>query len=97
MRFRDWFLSEDVYDGGNLQNFPGQNLNTGLPVASKISTKDGSDKIRPDAADGQKNPDAVFGFRSPMDKNRTRERRPNWIDTDRRRAPVSSAPPETIN
>lgn len=101
MKFKEWLYQEFesgvfVKGNGNTQDFPGANLNTGMPVASKISTKDGSDKEPPDSMDGKTPPDTVFGFRSPSDKKATNKRRSQWLNTNSRRAPITTIPPDII-
>jgi hypothetical protein len=100
MGFKAWLESNggaatSIMHGG-LQDMPGERLNMNLPVASKISTKDGSDKIQPDDADGLKKPDSIFGFRSPQDKKRTIERGSKYIDMNKKRVPMERIPPDTI-
>lgn len=72
---------------------PSANTNTGLPVRSKISTNNGSDKFEPEAA---VNPDDLFGFKGTTSKNRTRERRASFIDRDSKRVPRERIPPDII-
>jgi hypothetical protein len=106
MRFKDWFLNnEDIAAtgsvaassmSGGIQDVPGDLLNTNLPVQSKISTKDGSSKPTPDAADRQRSAEKTFGFKSQADKNASRERQANWIDKNRRMVRVTNIPPDTI-
>jgi hypothetical protein len=100
MRFKEWLESiggaaTSIMHGG-LQDLPGSRLNINLPVRSKISTKDGCDKAEPDAADGKMKPDAVFGFRSPEDRNASAERAARWIDKNRKRVHTTRIPPDTI-
>jgi hypothetical protein len=103
MRFKDWFHKEE-YGGiasgemlqGGRSDLPAARLNTNMPVQSKLSCKDGSDKPEPDAYDDKVKPDQLFHFRSPADKNATRERQSQWIDRSRRKARFVSVPPDTI-
>jgi hypothetical protein len=81
---------------GGLQDMPTARLNLNLPVQSKISTKDGSSKTPLDHADGLKKPDDVFGFKSPEDKIRTRERHAQYIDRNRKMVPMTRIPPDII-
>jgi hypothetical protein len=103
MGFKDWLIQMESWPSGGVpatnggvEDFPGQNLNTSLPVRSKYSTQDGSAKTTPDAADGRVKPDTTFGFRSPEDKNAAQERRSQWIDKNRRRARFVTVPSDTI-
>ncbi len=104
MRFKEWFLKSEAIGGaatsimhGGIQDLPTSRLNINLPVQSKISCKDGSDKVPPDAADAKRRPDDVFGFRSPEDRNRAKERASQWIDMNRRRVGrFVTVPPDTI-
>lgn len=103
MRFKDWLVKTEAHPSGGVpstvggaEDFPGQNLNTNLPVRSKYSTSDGGSGTPADAADGMKKPEATFGFRSPQDKNAARERRTQWIDKNRRRAGFVTVPTDTI-
>lgn len=100
MRFKAWLESNggaatSIMHGG-VQDLPGERLNYNLPVRSKISTKDGSDRAGTDDADGRKGPDSVFGFRSPEDRKASAERRANYIDKNRKRIPMERIPPDTI-
>lgn len=101
MRFKDWLLSE-IGDGGattswmhgGIQDIPGSGLNTNLPVQSKISTKDGSDKLAKD--DDKVDPGKLFGFKSRADRNRTKERESGWIDKNKRRIPMTVIPSDIM-
>lgn len=84
MRFKQWLQGEsgigtDIINGG-VGEAPGEFLNTGMPVKSKISTQDGTEPHGVDSATGKKSPDRVFGFRSLKDKKRTGERESQFID-----------------
>lgn len=101
MRFKQWLHAEaegaaTTMMHGGIQDVPGAQLNLNLPVRSKISTKDGSDAEPPDAADEARPPEQTFGFRSPSDRNASRERAAQWIDKGRRRARFVTIPPDTI-
>jgi hypothetical protein len=103
MRFKDWILRTENWSSGNLpytnggvEDYPGQNLNTNMPVQSKYSTQDGCDKKVLDATDSKKKPDEAFGFISNQDKNMSRERSSQWIDKNRRRARFVTIPSDTI-
>lgn len=80
----------------NIQNHPGDNLNSNLPVLSKISCKDGSSKQPMDGADNMISPDKIFGFQSPSDKKDSRKRGTQWINKNSRRAPITTIPPDII-
>lgn len=75
MKFKKWFLHIETYPTGGEEDYPGQNLNSNLPVQSKYATKNGSSKISLDAADKLKKPDKIFGFYPPQDLNKSQERR----------------------
>lgn len=94
MRFKQWLIQIEGMGGGGaatsmmhggISGLPGSALNTNMPVQSKISTKDGCDKMQPDGADDKIDPDKLFNFRSHGDKKAAAERRSQWIDMNRRR------------
>ena len=98
MRFKEFLKLEMLGSPGNsVQDRPGANLNTALPVQSKISTKDGSDAPVPDAADGKIKPDDLFHFRSSADKKAAAKRSQQWIDNNRKTAGRTvTIPPDII-
>ncbi len=98
MRFKQWLEFQNgttsLSAQSGVQNFPGANLNTNLPVRSKISCKDGSDEQPLDSADKGPSPDNLFGFKSPTDKNAANKRKTDWINKNSRRALVTTIPPD---
>ena len=78
---------------GSDQLFPGSNLNDKLPVQSRISCKDGSDKITRDPI-SHIPPGKLFGFRTPTDKKVTDKTSSQYINTNSRRAAITTIPPD---
>lgn len=93
MKFKQWLqeIGTPLAHGG-IQDFPGEELNTNLPVQSKLSTKDGSSKLTngPDA-----NADRAFGFKS-RDKKGSPESRAKIIHRDKRGIPMERIPPDIV-
>ena len=83
MRFKEFVLAGNG-DGGN---------NANMPVRSKYATQEAP----VDAFPPETKPDDLFGFKSPEDKIRSRERRALWIHKRRKRVPTERIPPDTIN
>lgn len=97
MRFKDWLEVSGVATSllhGGIQDLPGERLNTNFPVRSKISTKDGSDQTAAD--DLSPSPERVFGINKPKDHNARSERGAQYIDKNKRKAPMEIVPPDII-
>lgn len=95
MKFKQWLEFDSglaTAANGSDQLFPGSNLNDKLPVQSRISCKDGSDKI-PRGPDHIP-PGKLFGFRTPTDKKATDKRSSEYINTNSRRAAITTIPPD---
>lgn len=93
MRFKQWLemAGSPVMHGG-IEQIPGGNLNLNMPVASKISTKDGTSGVGPDSYDDKIKPDKLF----KLGRNADVERRSQWIDTARKRnGRMVTVPPDT--
>lgn len=87
MKFKLWIEAEAGSQGLHVYEFPGCHLNdrkTG--VRSKFQTSDGAGSGSEEEGPSV-NADKMFGFRSPKDKKRLKERDSKNIDTIRKLAP----------
>jgi hypothetical protein len=94
MRFKKWFFESVVGTSvlhGGIGEAPNDGVNIGLPVRSKTSCQDGSP---PHEEENGKSPEDVFGFRTKLDKKRSKERKATSID--KARFPLSGVKPSSI-
>ena len=82
MRFKQWL--EDLTTGALGVEPQSATRNDGMPVGSRWSCKNGSDKVPPDEADGaEKTPEQTFGMPRGTEKN-AKDRRTQWLDKTKR-------------
>jgi hypothetical protein len=92
MRFKEWYVA--TVGGG--EDYPGQNLNTNMPVRSRYATQDGAGSTPLDAADGARKPEKTFGFGVTTDQKSAKERRRAWIDKGMRGNRFVTIPSDTV-
>lgn len=94
MRFKQWLFESVVGTSvlhGGIGEAPNDGVNIGLPVRSKTSCQDGSP---PREKKSEKSPESIFGFKTKLDKKRSRERKA--ISIDRERFPLNGTKPSSI-